>query len=175
MKFRRQLKAQVQPDLIPMIDIVFQLVVFFMVSSTFVVAPGIGLDLPESSTEEQVSMDLYQISLNSDGRMFFQDREITMDQLPALLNDLDTDEKQRVVIQGDAGVPLQQLVSLLDTLRSNGVRNASILAKNPAPASTPEREESPGGGAAENGTGNAAGNSSENTSGNTSGNTEEQP
>lgn len=162
MKFRRQLKAQVQPDLIPMIDIVFQLVVFFMVSSTFVVAPGIGLDLPESSTEEQVSMDLYQISLNSDGRIFFQDKEVLLNQLPVILKDLNEDEKQRVVIQGDAGVPLQQLVRVLDTLRSNGVRNASILAKNPAPGTAPPETE--------------GSDTSGETSGNASGNnTEEQP
>jgi biopolymer transport protein ExbD len=139
MKIRRQLKPQVQPDLIPMIDIVFQLVVFFMVSSTFVVAPGIGLALPESSTEEQVSMDLVQVTVAKDGTLYFQDEAVDADTLAQRLATLDEGQKDRVILQGEADVPLQDVISVLDILRSRGIRNASILAKNPAP---PENEES---------------------------------
>jgi biopolymer transport protein ExbD len=133
MKFHRQLKPQVQPDLIPMIDIVFQLVVFFMVSSTFVVAPGIGLALPESTTEEQVNLDLYQVTVTRDGTLFFQDEQLDIDALGDQLAILSDEQKERVIIQGEAEVSLQQLISVLDILRSQGIRNASILAKNPLP------------------------------------------
>ncbi len=139
MKFRRQLKAQVQPDLIPMIDIVFQLVVFFMVSSTFVVAPGIGLALPESNTEEQVNLDLYQVTVTRDGVLYFQDQEVDDLALGEQLASLSDEQKERVIVQGEADVSLQQLISVLDMLRSQGIRNASILAKNPLP----EEDEEP--------------------------------
>ncbi|HUZ17373.1 MAG TPA: biopolymer transporter ExbD, partial [Spirochaetia bacterium] len=56
MQFRRRLSPINQINLIPMIDIAFQLVFFFMVTSTFVVTPGIRLSLPLSSTAEPVAM-----------------------------------------------------------------------------------------------------------------------
>ena len=42
-------------DMTPMIDVVFQLIIFFLVSTTFAVLPGINLNLPESSTAESTS------------------------------------------------------------------------------------------------------------------------
>jgi biopolymer transport protein ExbD len=140
MKFRRQLKPQVQPDLVPMIDIVFQLVVFFMVSSTFVVAPGIGLALPESTTEEQVSMDLVQVTVARDGTLYFQEEAVDAQGLALFLSGLSESQKQRVILQGEADVPLQDVISVLDILRAQGIQNASILAKNPAPRPDPEEE-----------------------------------
>lgn len=133
LKNRRQLQPMIQPNLVPMIDVVFQLVVFFMVSSTFVVAPGIGLALPESTTQEQVSMDLYQVTVSRDGTMYFQDQVVDVDQLGAKLESLTEAQKERVILQGEADVSLQDLIYVLDILRNHGIRNASILAKNPAP------------------------------------------
>lgn len=133
LKNRRQLQPMIQPNLVPMIDVVFQLVVFFMVSSTFVVAPGIGLALPESTTQEQVNMDLYQVTVSRDGTMYFQDQVVDVDQLGAKLESLTEAQKERVILQGEADVPLQDVIYVLDILRNHGIRNASILAKNPAP------------------------------------------
>jgi biopolymer transport protein ExbD len=147
MRVHRQLKSRVQPDLIPMIDIVFQLVVFFMVSSTFVVAPGIGLELPESTTEEQVSMDLYQVTMTREGLLFFQEEQVSEEQLGQRLAALSDEQKERVIVQGEQDVALQQLVAVLDILRSRGIRNASILAKNPLPS---DAASGPASGAADN-------------------------
>jgi biopolymer transport protein ExbD len=49
-EFRRRLKPVSTVDLVPMIDVVFQLIIYFMVSTTFILTPGIGIVLPESST-----------------------------------------------------------------------------------------------------------------------------
>ncbi len=131
MKQRRRLQPQVQPDLVPMIDIVFQLVVFFMISSTFVVAPGIGIELPESNTSEQVNIDTYHVSLSENGDLFFQDEAVKEEQLIARLSALSSEEKERVIVNGDRNVSLQEVVGLLNVLRDHGIKNASILAKNP--------------------------------------------
>lgn len=112
-----------------MIDIVFQLVVFFMVSSTFIVAPGIGLNMPQSDTQEQVSVDLYRVSIDRDGALYFQDEAVSEEQLAQRLAALTDEQKERVIIGGDAQADIQSLVSVLDILRENGIRNASILAE----------------------------------------------
>ena len=46
MHFKQRLKPSVKADMVPMIDVVFQLVIFFMVSSTFIQTPGISIVLP---------------------------------------------------------------------------------------------------------------------------------
>jgi biopolymer transport protein ExbD len=52
MRFRKSLTTRTNVELIPLIDVVFQLVVFFMVSTTFILTPGISLILPGSDTSE---------------------------------------------------------------------------------------------------------------------------
>ena len=64
MRFKRRLSTQSTPNLIPMIDVVFQLVVFFMVSTTFIITPGISLVLPSSQTAESVAMSKLVITVD---------------------------------------------------------------------------------------------------------------
>ena len=52
MNFKRQRREETRVDVTPLIDIIFQLVLFFMVSTTFITAPGIQVDLPRSSAQE---------------------------------------------------------------------------------------------------------------------------
>ena len=52
MKIRRSLASHATVDLVPMIDVVFQLILFFLVSTTFAVMPAISLKLPTSSTAQ---------------------------------------------------------------------------------------------------------------------------
>ena len=62
MRFRRRLTPEARVDLIPMIDVVFQLVVFFMVSSTFMLTPGIKLALPQRQVIAYVGDGAYLMS-----------------------------------------------------------------------------------------------------------------
>jgi len=56
MRFRRKLTTRATVELVPLIDVVFQLVIFFMVSTTFILTPGISIILPGSTTAEPVLM-----------------------------------------------------------------------------------------------------------------------
>ncbi|MFW5729639.1 MAG: ExbD/TolR family protein, partial [Spirochaetota bacterium] len=75
-------------DLVPMIDVVFQLVVFFMVSSTFVMTPGIALDLPAASSDEQVVMNRLVVTVVSPEEIYLNRRELTLEGLGRALTDL---------------------------------------------------------------------------------------
>ena len=85
MRFNRRLSATAQPDLVPMIDVVFQLVVFFLMSSTFVVSPGISLSLPESRTTQSVVTDAMNIYVYADGGIFVGETSHSMESLEAFL------------------------------------------------------------------------------------------
>ena len=71
-----------------MIDVVFQLVIFFMVSTTFKVVPGIELDLPESRTAEVVTLTPLVLSVGGRDEIYVNNREVTLGGLEGALRDV---------------------------------------------------------------------------------------
>lgn len=122
LKRRSHLKANV--DLIPMIDIVFQLILFFLVSTTFAILPGIKVNLPESSTAKGESKAGITITAKASGIMYFNDRQVTFETLDECLEKFDTEEKPRseypVTLEADSEVTNGTIVTLFDVLRKNG-------------------------------------------------------
>lgn len=136
MRFRRRLQPNATPDLVPMIDVVFQLVVFFMVSSTFVMTPGLNLDLPESTADETITMTRVVISVAGPEELYLNDERYDIEGLSAALSDLAEEEGEEVrsiVVEGDSGVRYELMVRVLDVLRQNGFRGASLRTREPEP------------------------------------------
>ena len=111
-------------DLIPMIDIVFQLILFFLVSTTFALLPGITVQLPESSTAEGGETRGLIITLSADGGIWFNDKAVTLEELHQELLDFDTEsvprEQYPIQLEADALVTNGTIVQLFDLLRKNG-------------------------------------------------------
>lgn len=117
-------RSMVFLDMIPMIDIVFQLILFFLVSTTFALLPGITVQLPESSTaEEGATMGLI-ITLSADGGIWFNDKAVTLEELNQELVAFDTEAVPRelypIQLEADALVTNGTIVQLFDLLRKNG-------------------------------------------------------
>lgn len=133
MQFRRRLSPNANVDLVPMIDVVFQLVVFFMVSSTFVMTPGIALDLPAASTDEQVVMNRLVVTVASREEIYLNRQELTLAGLGDALSDLAEEQTQEdeegvrsIVLEADRGVDYELVVQVLAVLRRNGFRAVSM-------------------------------------------------
>ena len=132
MHFRRRLSPNANVDLIPMIDVVFQLVVFFMVSSTFVMTPGIALDLPESTSSEPVVINRVVVTIASESRIYLNRDEVSYDELDAQLAALEEQserldaEARSAIIEANAYVPYETIVSVLDVMRRNGYRGIAL-------------------------------------------------
>ncbi len=131
MTFQRRLKPNANVDLIPMIDVVFQLVVFFMVSSTFILTPGIALDLPESSSAEPVVMDRMVVTVVGENEFYLNRERYDLAGLHAQLATVAEEQAERpgvmsVVIEGDRNVPYNLMVQVLDALRRNGFRAVNL-------------------------------------------------
>ena len=111
-------------DLIPMIDIVFQLILFFLVSTTFALLPGITVQLPESSTAEGGETRGLIITLSADGGIWFNDEAVTLEELHQELLAFDTEsvprEQYPIQLEADALVTNGTIVQLFDLLRKNG-------------------------------------------------------
>jgi biopolymer transport protein ExbD len=130
-RFNRRLKPTVVVDLVPMIDVVFQLVIFFMVSSTFIMTPGIALDLPTSTSSEPVVMDRLVVTVVSPEEVYVNRDRTTLEGLGGVLDELTPTEEEAaavrsVVLEGSRDVSYEVLVSVLDRLRSRGYRAVNL-------------------------------------------------
>lgn len=134
MQFRRRLKPNAVVDLVPMIDVVFQLVVFFMVSSTFVMTPGINLDLPRSTSSEPVVMTRLVVTVGGEDEIYLNRERYDLQGLHRALQALgDGDEVRSVVIEGDKDISYDLMVRVLDVLRRNGYRGVNLRTREAAP------------------------------------------
>ena len=132
MHFRRRLSPNANVDLIPMIDVVFQLVVFFMVSSTFIMTPGIALDLPESTSSEPVVINRVTVTIVSPTQLYLNRDRVSFDELGALLAEIEaqaaegSEGAKSAIIEANSDVPYETIVSVLDVMRRNGYRGIAL-------------------------------------------------
>jgi len=128
-RFSRKLNPISRVDLIPMIDVVFQLVVFFMVTSTFIITPGIGIEFPASETAERVAMSRLVVTVVSEEEVYLNKEEYTLESLQKALEEITVREKQElksVVLEGDRSLPYSLIVRVLDLLRKNGFQGVNL-------------------------------------------------
>lgn len=133
MHFRRRLSPSVKADMVPMIDVVFQLVIFFMVSSTFIQTPGISIVLPESTTAESVSMTSIVITVVSEDEVYLNKDPYNLPGLAIALEAVTREEREAVsavVIEGGADVSYELLVKVLDLLRMNRFEGVNLRMKD---------------------------------------------
>ncbi len=127
MQFRRRLKTNATVDLVPMIDVVFQLVIFFMVSTTFILTPGINLALPESTTAEPVAAAKIVITVASEEEVYLNKDKVELESLVPLLKEMRGGaEEGSVIVEGDQQVSYSLLIRVLDVLRSAGFSGANL-------------------------------------------------
>ena len=132
MRFERRLKTRTNVELVPLIDVVFQLVVFFMVSTTFILTPGISLVLPRSTTSEPVVMTKLVITVMSKDEVYLNKEKYDIGGLDRRLSELTEEEKEEiktVVVEGDEKVSYTLLVDVLDVLRMNGFKGVNLKTR----------------------------------------------
>jgi biopolymer transport protein ExbD len=131
-RFRRRRDASESLDLTPLIDVVFQLLIFFLLTSAFI-NPGISVNLPSAESGQASGDEGLSVSLDEAGRIFLGQREVTILALSdELLREAAGNLDVRVAIFGDSGVPYGRLVEILDICRTSGLRQVVLMV-------TPER------------------------------------
>ena len=132
--FGRTRREPPRVDLTPLIDIIFQLVLFFMVSTTFISAPGFKVDLPRASSDSLVrEQDDLQVWMTGEGGVFVDREPVDMDGLAAILaKTAEADPSTLVVIKADLEVGHGRVVTLMDLARKAGL-NRLAIATDPTP------------------------------------------
>ena len=126
------MKPQVNVNLVPMIDVVFQLVIFFMVSSTFILTPGISIIFPSSTTSEPVVMSKLVVTVVSREEVYFNKEKFEIRELDEKLSSITEEERsdiKTVVLEGDRGISYSLLIEVLDLLRRNGFRGINLRTR----------------------------------------------
>ncbi len=129
MRFRRRLKAHTVVDLVPMIDVVFQLILFFLVSTTFAILPGITLKLPESATAEPTAMTRLAVAVVDRDEVYLNKDRMKLSELEARLTELSQAERaeiKSVTLEADRSVSYGLTIEVLDVLRRSGFRGINL-------------------------------------------------
>jgi biopolymer transport protein ExbD len=128
MNFREQSRSDVQLDITPIVDTVFNLLIFFALSLNFIVTPGIKVDLPESITEEIIrERDELIIVMNKDNAVFVDGRSISPESLTLLLtNAAQKSQETLVIIQADQDVSHGSVVRMMDRAKKAGLKRLAI-------------------------------------------------
>ena len=109
----------------PLIDCIFQLLIFFMLSSTFL-TPSIRLTLPQAGGAARPESDPIMVTLDAKSNVFVNKEPTSLDQLSSALKPLiDASEKKVVTIRGDEKMPYELFVRALDAGKGSGARTTA--------------------------------------------------
>ena len=128
---RRGLRGGRMPvgiDLTAMVDVVFLLIIFFMVSTTFIsLETGLPVDLPQAQTAEATPSDLPTVTVTPDERVFVGGSQVEPEALAGILQQLIADTAQTtVVLRADASVPHGFVVQVMDLIKQSGAQRIAI-------------------------------------------------
>lgn len=131
MQFEGRRRSSKVPNLTPLIDIVFLLLVFFMLTSHFVQEQALNIDLPVADSGEVVVEDnQLEVVINAEGNFLINDHFIESENLEAVLTEQLNERTDRLVrVRGDRGAPLGLAVTVLDAARKAGASGVDIVTE----------------------------------------------
>ena len=120
-----------QIELTPMLDVVFIMLIFFIVTTSFVKESGIEVSRPNAETAEKQERASIFIAIDSEGQIFLQKRKLDIDAVRANIEKLHAESPEgSVVIQADKASETGILVQVMDQIRLAGVKNISVAASS---------------------------------------------
>jgi biopolymer transport protein ExbD len=134
MRRRRDMLERERPrlEIVPMIDIMMFLLVFFvMIVLRMIPDSGVTLSLPGASTAQELPHTQVVIIIDQQGNMHVKDQVMTADALETYLQGVKATNDTDVIVAGDKGTKLQQLMDVMDLTRKAGITNIGIATQQP--------------------------------------------
>ncbi len=128
MKFKRQFKyasGLEQIDMAPLIDCIFLLLIFFMLSSTFTYPSGIHVQLPKAITSDVIKEDSLTVAITSENIVYLNGKVVTMNELRDQLKSSSTKDMP-VMIKADRRSSMGRIVDVWDLCRELGIERINI-------------------------------------------------
>lgn len=118
-------------DLTPMLDVVFILLIFFIVTASFVKESGIEVNKPEAQTAVKKELANIFVAINEHDEIWIDKRQVDVRALRGIIERLKAENPQSsIVIQADKRSTNEKLVKVMDAARQAGIYNIAIAASN---------------------------------------------
>ena len=124
MRLARRWAEPVPVDIAPMIDVVFQQLIYFLLTSSFVLSPGIRVALPKAATSRNLSASNLVITLTKDHVLYWEEEVVTLKELRARLGRGGSGKP--VLIRADRHAYVDKLIELWDLCRDTGHQEVHI-------------------------------------------------
>jgi biopolymer transport protein ExbD len=131
MHFRREQEENYSLELTPLIDVVFLLLIFFMVSTAFVDFPrrmDINLPTSKAASDDEVVKNL-EIEMTKDKKIFILGRRTNLQQLEVSLAELKKPQEVKTIIRADKDIPYGDVVKVMGLLQAAKVIDISVAVK----------------------------------------------
>ncbi len=115
-------------NVVPFIDIVLVLLVIVLATASFINKKSVKVDLPTASSKTVTEKKAIMISIDKDGKYFYEKTELSLENLKEKLKKLDP-KKDVISLQTDQKTEFQKFVSIIDILKEKGFQNLSIITK----------------------------------------------
>ncbi len=126
MKFKRRVFLETgKLDIAPLINVVFLLLIFFMLTSSFILQPGVRVNLPRAVTSEVLMKDVLVVAVTEAGDVYVNDRPATHDELVSRVK-MASRDKRAILIKADKNVNLGKVIDIWDLCRQEDVRQISV-------------------------------------------------
>lgn len=134
MNLRRQHNRDFSIDISSLVDVLFTLLIFFSLTSTFVKESGIKVDLPEaSSSTPMISPEKYEITISSAGEISLNSIAVSsITEVRDILSKFDSSMRLRyvMVIKADTATPHGKVTEVLDILKSMNFENIAVATRS---------------------------------------------
>jgi biopolymer transport protein ExbD len=111
-------------NVIPLVDIMLVLLTIVLVTATFIVQGSIPVKLPSTKYAESETIRSFQITINKDGEIFFENKKIGLEELESIIKSID--KESHISIFADRSAKVQSLISVLDILKKYDFKKATI-------------------------------------------------
>lgn len=128
MKFKRYTTLETglkQIDIAPLIDVIFQLLIFFMLSSSFTFQSGINVKLPKAVTSDVIKEENFIITVTAENVIYLNDRIITISELKDTLSKIEN-KSRPFLIKSDRRASVGRIVDVWDLCRNLGIERINI-------------------------------------------------
>jgi biopolymer transport protein ExbD len=126
-------EEEIHIDLAPMLDFVLNLLIFFIITTSFVKEAGISVDRPEAMTAEHRESGNILIAIRSNGEIWMDKRPVDLREVRPIVERLHVERPDdTVVVIGDKAAPAGVLAEVMDEVKLGGIRDVAIGAVNAA-------------------------------------------
>ena len=132
MRFQTRNREDVQLDMTPLVDVVFLLLIFFMLSTSLSVNPGIKIDLPKASAEQvKKKKTTLRVAIEAGGRIYLEGKKLSLVQLREKFQVVGKEQGDEalVVIEADKKVYHGLVVKVMDAAKSAGLNKLAIATQ----------------------------------------------